>query len=91
MAHDMIIVHGIFINHDEARILDLLHSFSSTYNDNGSIRYNKFGNFRENFIFEKRVKRHVCDFEGMFFSKSVNVRVISPFRVFVYVLFMRPC
>ena len=46
--------------------------------------YFKSGNFRENFIFENSVQRHIC---GVEYSRlghdgpiSVNGRVISPFR-----------
>ena len=45
----------------------------------------KFGNFRENFIFAKSAKRHVCDVKkksrtGHDLRVSVNDRVISPIR-----------
>ena len=47
-------------------------------------QYYKFGNFRENFIFAKSVKRHICDFHnpqlGHDLPISVNDRVISTFR-----------
>ena len=46
--------------------------------------YCKFGNFRENFIFAKSVKRHICDFQnsqlGHGLPISVNDRVVSTFR-----------
>ena len=49
-----------------------------------SAKYCKFGNFRENFIFENSVKRHICDVKNSRLSHdlhiSVNDRVISPFR-----------
>ena len=47
------------------------------------IGYCKFGNFRENFIFTKSVKRPICDVRsrsGHDLPISVNERVISPIR-----------
>ena len=44
----------------------------------------KSGNFRDNFIFENSVKKHICDVKnsrpGHDIPLSVNDRVISPFR-----------
>ena len=46
--------------------------------------YCKYGNFRENFIFAKSVKRHICDYQnsqlGHDLPISVNDRAISTFR-----------
>ena len=46
-------------------------------------KYCKFGNFRENFIFENGTKRQICDVKNSQqrhdLPISVNVRVISPF------------
>ena len=48
------------------------------------MKYCKFGNFRENFIFANSVKRHICDARNSRLRHdipiSVNDRVISPFR-----------
>ena len=48
------------------------------------MKYCKFGNFRENFIFANSVKRHICDVKNSRLRHdipiSVNDRVISPFR-----------
>ena len=52
--------------------------------ENYMSRYCKSGNFRENFIFANRVKRHICDvknsrlWHGLHIS--VKFRVIAPFR-----------
>ena len=47
-------------------------------------QYCKSGKFRENFIFAICVKRHICDAKNSRIwhdlPKSVNDRVISPFR-----------
>ena len=49
-----------------------------------NISYCKSGNFRENFIFANRVKKHICEAKnsrlGYDLHISVNDRVISAFR-----------
>ena len=48
-----------------------------------SCEYCKFRNFRENFIFAKNIKRHVCDVKNSrlvhYSTTSVYGREISPF------------
>ena len=48
------------------------------------IRYCRFGNFRENFIFANSIKRHISDVKKTQIRQdlplSINNRVIVPFR-----------
>ena len=57
--------------------------------------YCKFGNFRENLIFAKSVKRHICDVKksqtGHDLPISVNDRVISPIREGLIFTKLRKC
>ena len=51
---------------------------------NWTLRYCKFGNFRENIIFANGIKRNICDVKNLRqrhdLPISVNDRVILPFH-----------
>ena len=62
------------------------------YQTRGINGYCKLGNFRENIIFAKSVKRHICDvknsLQGHDLPISVNDRMISPLcEDFIYTNF----
>ena len=69
----------IFIPEAELRVLINGSAYMSIL-----LTYCKFENFRENFIFMKSVKKHICDIKKsrlrFDLPISVNDRAISPFR-----------
>ena len=59
------------------------------------IRYFRFGNFRENFIFANSIKRHIRDVKNSRFRQdlhlSINDRVILAFREGFIITKLRIC
>ena len=40
-----------------------------------SVRFCKFGNFRENFIFANSIKRHICDGQSLQLRHDLHISV----------------
>ena len=53
------------------------------------LEYCKFGNFRENFIFENSDKRHICDVKKLRLGYDLPVSVNDRFAQIVRISFSR--